>query len=282
MVNTLNQPTKTITIARDEVCKTIAEEYTSLTFKNILEKAINGEELLRIMGRFFQYSAAFAPCQTCLAGYIAVRKDLFNTYNEVGVFADRSVEIGAGMFFGAIDEFGDREVPGAHTHRALALATLKGMAQFYNYDMSELSKSVYEHKPTNDAIYKVHRSGGINIFVDEAHLFRAIGFHLGTEVLGEDENRVLEEFFRTKRPEVTKYLQETKVEIDGTVIPAYYWFSRHIIAEAEHFDAGIQSANQALHYYTGLEDKQQVKRWMLEGVQEIAVQMSEFMARIGD
>ncbi|KYC35994.1 hypothetical protein WA1_40315 [Scytonema hofmannii PCC 7110] len=280
MINTLNQPTTTVIIERAEVCKTIAEEYTSLTFKQLLEEATSGEALLRLMGRFFQYSSAFAPCQTCLAGYIAVRKDLFNTSNEVGLFADRSVEIGAGMFFGAIDEFGDREAPEPHTHRALALATLKGMAQFFGYDMLALSKLILQHRPTNDAIRKVHRSGGINMVVDEAHLFRAIGFHLGTEVLGEDENRVLEEFFRTKHPEIVRYLQETEVEIDGKVIPAYYWFSRHIVAEAEHFDAGILSANQALHYYTGLEDKQQIKSWILEGVREIAVQMSEFMEEV--
>ncbi|MBD2774232.1 hypothetical protein [Iningainema tapete] len=277
MVNVINRPTNTITIQRSEVCQTIDEQYTSLRFKRLLEEATSADALLRLMGRFFQYAAAFGPGQACLASHVAIRKNLFNSPTEIGVFADTSVKIGAGIFFGAIDEFGDREAPEPYTHRDLALATLKGMAQFFGYDMMLLSELIHQHTPTNNAILKVHSSYGLNVVMDEADLFRGIGFHLGTEVLGEDENRILDEFFRTKRPDITEFLEKTEVEIDGKLLPANYWFSRHIVADAEHFDAGIAGANEALHYYAGLENRQQVKNWIIEGVREISVLMSEFM-----
>jgi hypothetical protein len=272
MVNIINRPLGITEITRAEVCEIVEDHYQSALFRQQLEKAAySGDLLLRVMGRFFQFSSAFGPGQASLASHIAARKDLFNTSNEVGIFADRSVEVGAGIFFGAIDEFRDRETPGQFSHRVLALATLKGIATFFGYDMQALSEHVRHHAPTKEGMRSVSINYGVNVVMDDAALFRGLGFHLGTEVLGEDENRVLDSFFCTSRSDIMAFLDSVEVEVDGIPVPANIWFRRHIIAEAEHFDAGIEAANQALHYYTGPDNLQTVKQWIFEGVKAVAV-----------
>jgi hypothetical protein len=179
--------------------------------------------------------------------------------------------VSSGIFSGAIDEFSDREVAGGHSHRALALATLKGMAGFFRCDLAELSDRVRTHAPIADAVRRVSRSYGVNVVMDEASLFRGIGFHLGTEILGEDENRVLDDFFSARCPELMEYLARNAVEINGAPVPANVWFKRHIVAEAQHFAAGLGAANLALEYYVGGETRAQVKQWMLEGVRAVAL-----------
>jgi hypothetical protein len=281
MVNVLDRTSSLVSITQPEVCQMIDSHYSQAQFKQVLERAAsNGDALLRVIGRFFQCSAAYGPGQAALAAQISVRKDLFSTRNEVGVFADQSVEVGAGIFFGAIDEFGDRELSQSFSHRILALAMLKGMALFFGADMERLSHDISQHDSTQDIFRHVSQSYGVNALMDEAALFRGIGFHLGTEVLGEAENRVLDEFFQTKRPDVMDFLNQTDVEVNGHRVPANIWFKRHIVAEAEHFDAGIAGANQALLYYAGTADRQQVKQWMLEGVKDVANVQVEMMASI--
>jgi hypothetical protein len=180
MVNIINRPLGITEITRAEVCEIVEDHYQSALFRQQLEKAAySGDLLLRVMGRFFQFSSAFGPGQASLASHIAARKDLFNTSNEVGIFADRSVEVGAGIFF--------------------------------------------------------------------------------------------DSFFCTSRSDIMAFLDSVEVEVDGIPVPANIWFRRHIIAEAEHFDAGIEAANQALHYYTGPDNLQTVKQWIFEGVKAVAV-----------
>jgi hypothetical protein len=272
MVHIISRPTSTLEITTAEVFAVVQQHYNSILFKQQLETAANSSDgLLRVMGRFFQFSSSFGPGQASLASHLAARKDLFNTLDEVGVFADRSVEVAAGIFFGAIDEFSDRATPGQFSHRVLALATLKGIATFFNFNLATLSHHICHHAPTQHGIQQVSRSYGVNTVMDDAALFRSIGFHLGTEVLGEDENRVLDRFFCTVRPDIMEFLDQAAIEVNGIEVPANIWFKRHIIAEAEHFDAGIAAANQALSYYSGTENLQQVKQWMLEGVKAIAL-----------
>jgi hypothetical protein len=268
-------------LSRGDVVRTVEDHYSSREMREVLESvAANGEKLLLFMGRFFQYASAFGVGQTALASQVAARKDLFSCPGEVGVFADASMTVAEGIFSGAIDEFGDREIAGSPSHRALALATLKGMARFLRFDLAELSRRVRAHAPTRNAAQKVSRYYGVNVVIDEASLFRGIGFHLGTEVLGEDENRVLDDFFCTRCPDLMTFLDRNAVEINGVSVPANVWFKRHIVAEADHFATGLRAANLAFEYYSGSETRQELVQWVLEGVQAVASMQREVMRTI--
>jgi hypothetical protein len=258
-------------LSRTELVRVVEGEYSSREMREVLcGIAADGEKILLFMGRFFQYASAFSVGQTALAGQVAARKDLFRCPGEVGVFADASMTVGGGIFRGAIDEFGDREIAGSPSHRALALATLKGMARFFEYDLARLSDRIRSHAPTQNAIEKVLRHYGVNVVIDEANLFQGIGFHLGTEILGEDENRILDDFFCTQRADLMASLGQNTVEIGGVSLPANLWFKRHIVAEADHFAAGLDAANLAFDYYSGGETPPRLRQWILEGVRAVA------------
>jgi hypothetical protein len=271
----------TASLSRGDVVRVVEDHYSSREMREVLDGiAADGEKLLLFMGRFFQYASAFSVGQTALAGQVAARKDLFSSPGDVGVFGDASMAVGGGIFRGAIDEFGDREIPGSPSHRALALATLKGMARFFRYDLARLSDRIRSHVPTQNAIEQVLRCYGVNVVVDEANLFRGIGFHLGTEILGEDENRVLDDFFCTRCPDLMTSLDENVVEIGGVSVPANVWFKRHIVAEADHFAAGLDAANLAFQYYSGPEKQAQLRQWTLEGIREVATLQREVVQAI--
>jgi hypothetical protein len=52
------------------------------------------------------------------------------------------------------------------------------------------------------------------------------------------------------------------------------------VADAEHFDAAIECANQALRYYAGRAGRAQVRDFMLRGVEEMALVEAGFMSGV--
>jgi hypothetical protein len=280
MSNSSTSTGEPVQITPAEIEHKIALHYRATTFQKHLEDAVDTEILMRIMCRYIHYCSVFGGCQASLAGEMSVRQDVFRDDNEPGPLADNSVEVAAGVFFGAVDEFGDREMTQRRTHRSLAQATLKALAQFYNYDTNKLDHVMIRHQPTHEAIQRALIGYGVNIIMDEPKLFRALGFHLGTEILADQEFGIMNVFFRTKRPDIARYLEQAEIQVGGQTLPAYFWISRHTVADAEHFDAAVQSANQALQYYAGTADRTQVKEWILEGVQEIAVLEADFMSHV--
>lgn len=270
-----------VTLAEAEISAILAERHSSLTFQRALEAAAHLPALLPLVGRFIHCCSVYGPCQASLAGELAVRQDLFRDPGEPAAIGDNSVEVAAGIFFGAIDEFGDREEPSRRTHRILAQATLKGLARYYQCDDQALSKLVLEHAATNAAIPKVLAGYGVNLVMDTAKLFRAVGFHLGTEILADQEFGILHRFFHSHRPDLVAYLRDCEVRVGGHQLPAYFWIERHSVADAEHFAAAVKSANLALQYHYPAEQRAQAKQWILAGVREISEVEQEFMSALG-
>jgi hypothetical protein len=266
-----------VTLSAAEVAAAIAGYSSSATFKRLLEGAAHRPALLPIVGRFIHLCSVFGGCQASLAGELAVRQDLFRDLGEPEALADNSVEVAAGVFFGAIDEFGDREDHHRRTHRALAQATLKGLARFYQCDDSTLRQLVTEHAPTRTAIARALAGYGVNLVMDSEKVFRALGFHLATEIIADQEFNILHNFFRDHRPDLVTYLEQNEVRIGGKVLPAYFWISRHSVADAEHFAAAVESANLALRYHVPVAQCAEAKAWMLAGVVEMAQMEADFM-----
>ncbi len=264
------------TIERGEIAHTLATHVSLMELQRQLEDAADDLTLLKIVGRFIYYSSVFGGSQASLAGSLAARQDLFRHAEESRVLSDNSVEIASGVFFGAIDEFGDREMRQT-THRSLGQATLKTLARYLGIELSRLDGLILGHRPTQEIVSRVFAGYGVNRELDEAQLFRAFGFHLGTELLADDEFRIFDTFFQTRRPDIARHLQETQVEIGGRMLPSYFWLKRHTVADVEHFEAATHSANQALHFYAGGAERGVVKQWLLEGVREIALVELDFL-----
>jgi hypothetical protein len=252
------------------------------TFKEDLLAGIEDRaELVWALANYIQFNSVFGSGVANLAGEIASRQDLFrDTDEEVDLVADRSVEVAAPVFFAAIDEFGGQAKGQRGNHRGLAQATLKAIASYFNISPATLNKTAEADENTLSAIKKVRDGYGLNQALDEPKLFRAIGFHIGSEVLADEEFNVLDGFLRAYYPELVEYLKKARVSISGTDNPAYAWIQIHTSVEADHFQAALTSANLALHYYAGHQTQTCIKNWILDGFREFATVQTEFMKRL--
>lgn len=269
---------ESLSIAWDDLEPVLREHTGKGIFAGSLAQTADGTELLCVLSRYIHFNSVFGSGVANLAGEIGSRQDLFRDSEEtVAIVADRSVEVAADVFFAAIDEFGDHNTIRRSTHRTLAQATLKAAGSFFELSSAELDKIAQPCEPTLAAIHKVRDGYRINQKVDEPKIFRGIGFHIGSEVLADQEFNVLDAFLRTNYPDLVEYLVTTKVPIGDSEIAAYRWIQIHTSVEADHFKAAIKSANLALRYYAGAETQACVKGWILDGLGDFADVQTEFM-----
>jgi hypothetical protein len=268
-----------VSIRQSDLDPIVAAHPGNRVLARALEQIASGEEILRALGRYIHFNATFGGGVANLAGEIAVRQDLFRDPDEeVEILADRSMDIAADIFFAAIDEFGDRSTPHRGTHRSLAQATLKAAGQYFGCDAGALNRIARPNAATVTAVRKVRDGYGVNQEVDAPELFRAIGFHLSSEILADEEFRLIDSFLRAKHGDLVDCLEGTKVEISGRPCPAYVWIRIHTSVEADHFDSAVRGANQALHYFVGPGTAAEAKGWMIEGFRAFAAVQAEFMA----
>jgi hypothetical protein len=269
------------TIDKSDLEPILAAQLGNRLFQEMLDKTESPKDLLCSLGRYIHFNSVFGSGVANLAGEIGSRQDLFREPNEdVAIIADRSVEVAANFFFAAIDEFGDRGKIHRSTHRTLAQSTLKATGNFFGLTLTELNDIACPYESTLIGIRKIREGYGINQIVNEEKIFRAIGFHIGSEVLADEEFNILNGFLRARRPELVRYLEQTKVEINGTENGAYRWIQIHTSVEADHFSAAVAGANMALHYYTGPESQACIKGWIIDGIKDFTTVQTEFMKNL--
>ena len=119
------------------------------------------------------------------------------------------------------------------------------------------------------AIRNVNDGYGVNQILDDEKIFRAIGFHMGSELLADAEFTVFDAALRKKYPSLVTHL-----ETNGT----YRWVTIHTMVEMDHFDAAVKAANRGLHYYNGLSPKNEIKKLIVDGFRHFAETQEQFMA----
>jgi hypothetical protein len=72
-----------------------------------------------------------------------------------------------------------------------------------------------------------------------------MGFHVGSEILADQEFTIIDAVLKAERPEMVRALEAMKVEVLGANHNAYYWIRIHTGVEAEHFDAALKGVNNA-------------------------------------
>jgi hypothetical protein len=266
-------------IRQSDLKKLLAMHNAQPAFATALQRIEDNDQLLRALGRYIHFNSIFGSGVANLAGEMAARQDLFrDPVENCAVLADRSVELAADIFSAAVDEFGIGSHSRRSTHRTLAQATLKASGVFLGFDSQHLDRVVNLNDATLMAIGLVREGYGLNRTLDEGDLFRAVGFHIGSELLADEEFRLLDGFLREKHPELVRSLESRQVRLNGASHPAYLWIHIHTSVEADHAASALAGANQALRFYAGAARPAQIKEWILEGfVRFISVQR-EFMA----
>lgn len=264
-------------IGKSDLEQVLASHSGSSVFKQALGRIATGQDLLSTLSCYIYFNSIFGSGVANLAGEIGSRQRLFSDPDEqMEIVADRSVEVAARIFFAAIDEFGG----GAScrsTHRTLAQATLKAIGCFLGYEMTTLNQIAKANARTLTAVDKVRDGYAINQAVEEQKLFRAIGFHMGSEVLADEEFNILDSFLRADHADLVEHLKKAKVTINEVKVSAYHWIQIHTTVEADHFNAALAGANLALRYYSGSESRARIREWIVDGFREFAATQADFM-----
>jgi hypothetical protein len=273
----------TLRVGRDDLDGILKAHHGNEALKAAFEGATEPGAFLSVLGRYVQFNSAFGPGLANLAGEIAARQGLFRDPDEpVRILADRAAEVGSDFFYAAIDEFDDRATHWRDTHRTLAQATVKGAGTFFGLTPTQLNDTIRINRATETAMADVSFGYGLGEKLGEERLFGGMGFHVGSEILADQEFVIIDRVLREKRPDLVKALQAMKVEILGEKHNAYYWVHIHTGVEAEHFDAALRGVNSALRFYAGANDPAAVKAWMLAGFRRFAEVQAGFMAALAD
>jgi hypothetical protein len=271
-------------VAKDDLAAVLSGHRGNLALQSAFESAA-GEppRLLSLLGRYIQFNSAFGPGLANLAGEIAARQGLFRDAGEaLQLIADRAAEVAADFFHAAVDEFDDRATPWRDTHRTLAQACLKGMGGYFGYTPAQLNEVIRINAGTREAVARVWEGYGVGERLEDARLFRGMGFHAGSEVLADQEFTIIDRVLRERLPEMVNALKGMRVEHLDVKHNAYYWIFIHTSVEADHFDAALKGVNNALRFYAGAEDPATVKRFILDGFAHFASVQGEFMQALAE
>jgi hypothetical protein len=270
-------------VTRSDLQPVLAAHRGTEALRLAVERAAAPEQLLSVVARYVQFNSAFGPGLANLAGEIAARQTLFRDKEEpLRLVADRAAEVAADFFYAAVDEFDDRLTPWRDTHRTLAQATVKAMGEYFGYSPEQLNDVIHINPTTEVALTRVWEGYGVGAALGEDRLFRAMGFHTGSEVLADEEFNVLDAALRARRPEMVAALQKARVTLNGQQHDAWYWVRIHTSVEADHFDAALKGVNNAVRYYAGPSAPEDVRGWILGGFREFADVQGAFMAALGE
>ncbi len=246
--------------------------------------------LVRFLGRYTSWNGYFGSGVASLAGKIGRCRGMFlSTEHSIRAVADRSVLVASYFFDAARDEFDDRDTVHRDSHRCLAQSTLLATIGF----CTQYNMLLKEHTFVNDLLApppwlsalneRVAGGYGVRSPDDRDSVFRAMGYHLGSEVLADQEFSLIDEELRALQPALVRYLESTTVRIGGVDHLAYQWLRVHSGhgggAEADHFDWAVQGVHRAFRY-TPPDRRAALRQQVLLGFQDFARDHAEFFQNV--
>jgi hypothetical protein len=243
----------------------------------------DGESLLRFLGRYVLWNAGFGAGVAQLAAKIARSRALFLDPDEpIAALADRSTHVASFFFDAARDEFDDRATPHRDTHRTLAQATLRGVAEQFGL-LQRAEELLAEPDWLRDLNEGVQRGYGLGVPDDLPGCFFAMGFHVGSEILADSEFSRIDNGLRAGSPELVKRLLSRRIRVAGHEHPAYYWIGVHSGqgggVEAEHFEWATGGVREGLRYVRA-EERDALKASALHGFDRFARIHRDFFGRV--
>ncbi len=246
-------------------------------------------DLIRFLGRYTAWNSVFGASVASLAGRIGRHQEFFLDEKEpVPSLADRSVFVASFFFDAARDEFDDRDIPERSTHRCLAQATIKGLIGYAqkndpSFDATKAESLVQEPDWLRELKRDVVAGYGLGADHDRGALFSAMGFHLGSEVLADQEFSVFDQTLTAGQPDLVAYLKDTSFAIADETFRAYAWLGIHSGhgggVEADHFDYAIRGVRHALGY-SPASARDELRSCILKGFDAFAKNHEAFFAKV--
>ena len=250
-------------------------------------------KFVRYFGRYISWNGFFGSGVASLSGKIGRSRALFqDPAQPIAQLADRSVYVASFFFDAARDEFDDRDTVHRDTHRCLAQSTVKGLIDYHasrgvaGFGDPAVVNALLDEPLWLKAINRQVALGYGNGTPDDlGSVFRSIGYHLGSELLADQEFSLIDRTMREHAPEMVAFLRSHKVNVAGQEHVAYQWVSIHSGhgggAEADHFEWATQGAKLAFRYsppalHAGL------KRELLQGFRAFAGDHDDFFSLVNE
>ena len=260
------------------------------TVRGVLETAIADRPLLlKFMARYASWNGLFGSGVASLAAKIGRSQDLFVEKGFPPPLSDRSVLVASYFFDAARDEFDDRDTEHRDTHRCLAQATLAGLVEASKDAHPELAEGPALTTLMRPPLWlralrdRVAVGYGHGSADERPGIFRAIGYHLGSEVLADQEFSMIDAALRKHAPGLVDELSGKSVTIAGQPHRCYQWIGIHSgeggAAEAEHFEWAVRGADLAF-MYTPQSLHAELRHQLDTGYLEFADDHEEFFERV--
>jgi hypothetical protein len=239
------------------------------------------EGVLAFLSQYVSWNAWFGISVASMAGKVGRCRGVFLDASEpFRACADRAMHVASYFFDAARDEFDDRDTPFRDTHRTLAQAVLKGAAFHLGVGPAEADR-LFRDPPWLQALHRRTETGyGRGTPEDAGGAFRAMGFHLGSEVLADQEFVLIQREMQRLRPELVTELSSTKVSLAGQEHNAWSWVEVHTHVEADHFEWAVQGVREAFRYSDPAQEAA-LREDVLRGFDDFADCHQEFFTRVG-
>jgi hypothetical protein len=246
---------------------------------------------VRFLGRYTSWNGFFGSGVATLSGKIGRCRGLFlDPEQPVKALADRSVYVASFFFDAARDEFDDRDTVHRDTHRCLAQSTLKGLIDHGMRagalgDTAAVNALLQEPDWLQQLNKRVATGYGAALADDLPTVFACIGYHLGSELLADQEFSTIDATLRTEAPELVEYLKNNRVNVAGQEHVAYQWIAIHSGhgggAEADHFEWATQGARLAFRFVSPAQHAELAKH-LHRGFSQFAADHLEFFQRVNE
>jgi hypothetical protein len=251
--------------------------------RTVLANLDSPEKLLRFMREYAKWNSYFAGGVAQLVANISQAEDLFTEKGLPQALADRSQFIASFIFDAARDEFDDHINRERDPHRSLAQALLYGIAKQH-----DLMRVLNESEPE----WLLEHCGEVVLSYDgwQGELFDSIfyglGFHLGSELLADQEFTIIDEFMRTRQTETFEYLKRNSVHLADSDHRDYAWIAVHSgytgggAAEADHFAWALEGVNKAFEYLPATIPTEQALGLLMQGFHDFNEHHQKFFASV--
>ncbi|MBK6616429.1 hypothetical protein [Ottowia sp.] len=213
-------------------------------------------DLLRFMVRYASWNGSFSNGVSRLASEIGNCRDLFREKGFPRAASDRSNYVASFIFDAARDEYDDHVLPMRDTHRCMAQAGLMSMAEFLQLGHAILD----EEEPIdlvrlNDRVGRGYGGQALAMCGVIGCVFAGIGYHLGSELLADQEFSMIDQHLRSSRNDLVQHLMRSTVKLAGGEHRCYAWVGVHSGhgggVEADHFDLALRGVRAAFEFLVG-------------------------------
>jgi hypothetical protein len=264
--------------------------HEALILERLDEALSDPAAILRFFGRYASWNGFFGSGVATLSGKIGRARRMFIDPDErITALADRSVFVASFIFDAARDEFDDHETVYRDTHRDLAQALISGLIHYGKHcldcwhDAGQVNRLLEEPRWLGELNALVATGYGAHQPDVPASLFRAIGYHLGSELLADREFSVIDRRMRATAPALVAFLEQHRERIGAQDHAAYQWIRIHSggggAVEADHFAKAAEGADLALRY-TPAAERATMRASLHMGFKEFAFHHHQFFTNV--